>query len=45
MDHCSNINTDVCCRKTMCNKSVMHSKSLASKSGCRGKVKMSSEIL
>lgn len=29
MDHYSNINTDVCLRKTACNKSVMHSKSLA----------------
>lgn len=45
MDRYSNINTDVCYRKTRCNKSVMHSKSLACKSGCRGRVKVSSEIL
>lgn len=28
MDRYSNINTGVCYRKTICNKSVMHSKSL-----------------
>lgn len=45
MDRYSNINTDVCYRKTICNKSVMQSRSLACRSGCGGRVKVSSEIL
>jgi len=45
MDSYSNINADVCNRKTICNTSVTHSKTLACSSVCRGWVGLSSEIL
>lgn len=45
MDHCSNINTDICYGKIVYNTSVMHSKRIACGCGCRGSVKVSSEIL
>lgn len=45
MDHSSNINTDICCGKIIYNTSVMHSKSIAFGCGCRGSVKVSSEVL
>lgn len=45
MDRYSNINTNISCRKIIWNKSVMHSKSPACRSGCRVRVKVSSEIL
>lgn len=45
MDHCSNINTDIYYGKILHNTSVMHSKSIACGCGCRGSVKVSSEVL
>lgn len=44
MDYCSNINTDICYGKILHNTSVMHSKSIACGCGCRGSVKVSSEV-